>query len=36
MISQRNNIADPVSALIMVPLIAKEGVEAMNGEKCCD
>ena len=28
--------ADPVSALIMVPLIAKEGVEAMNGEKCCD
>ena len=28
--------ADPVSALIMVPLIAKEGVEAMNGERCCD
>jgi divalent metal cation (Fe/Co/Zn/Cd) transporter len=28
--------ADPVSALIMVPLIAKEGVEAMNGETCCD
>jgi divalent metal cation (Fe/Co/Zn/Cd) transporter len=28
--------ADPVSALIMVPLIAKEGVDAMNGETCCD
>lgn len=28
--------ADPVSALIMVPLIAKEGVEAMNGETCCN
>jgi divalent metal cation (Fe/Co/Zn/Cd) transporter len=28
--------ADPVSALIMVPLIAKEGVEAVNGERCCD
>jgi divalent metal cation (Fe/Co/Zn/Cd) transporter len=28
--------ADPVSALIMVPLIAKEGVEAMNGETSCD
>jgi divalent metal cation (Fe/Co/Zn/Cd) transporter len=28
--------ADPVSALIMVPVIAKEGVEAMQGETCCD
>jgi divalent metal cation (Fe/Co/Zn/Cd) transporter len=28
--------ADPVSALIMVPLIAKEGVEAMKGETCCE
>jgi divalent metal cation (Fe/Co/Zn/Cd) transporter len=28
--------ADPVSALIMGPLIAKEGVKAMNGERCCD
>jgi len=28
--------ANPVSALIMVPLIAKEGVEAVNGERCCD
>jgi divalent metal cation (Fe/Co/Zn/Cd) transporter len=28
--------ADPISALIMAPLIAKEGAEAMNGERCCD
>jgi divalent metal cation (Fe/Co/Zn/Cd) transporter len=28
--------ADPTAALIMVPLIAKEGVEAMQGETCCD
>jgi divalent metal cation (Fe/Co/Zn/Cd) transporter len=28
--------ADPVAALIMVPLIAKEGVDAMQGETCCD
>jgi divalent metal cation (Fe/Co/Zn/Cd) transporter len=28
--------ADPVSALIMVPLIAKEGAQAMKGEMCCD
>jgi divalent metal cation (Fe/Co/Zn/Cd) transporter len=28
--------ADPAAALIMVPLIAKEGVEAMQGETCCD
>lgn len=28
--------ADPAAALIMVPLIAKEGVEAMEGETCCD
>jgi divalent metal cation (Fe/Co/Zn/Cd) transporter len=28
--------ADPVSALIMVPLIAKEGVDAMNGDTCCN
>jgi len=27
---------DPVAALIMVPLIAKEGGEAMKGETCCD
>ena len=28
--------ADPVAALIMVPIIGKEGVEALRGEKCCD
>ena len=28
--------ADPAAGLIMVPLIAKEGAEAMKGETCCD
>jgi divalent metal cation (Fe/Co/Zn/Cd) transporter len=28
--------ADPAAALIMVPLIAKEGMEAMQGKTCCD
>lgn len=28
--------ADPVAALVMLPIIAKEGVEALRGEKCCD
>jgi divalent metal cation (Fe/Co/Zn/Cd) transporter len=28
--------ADPAAALIMVPLIAKEGIQAMKGETCCD
>ncbi len=28
--------ADPVAALIMVPLIAKEGVEGVRGKTCCD
>jgi divalent metal cation (Fe/Co/Zn/Cd) transporter len=28
--------ADPAAALIMVPLIVKEGVQAMKGETCCD
>lgn len=28
--------ADPAAALIMVPLIAKEGAEAMKGETCCN
>lgn len=27
--------ADPVAALVMVPIIAKEGVEALCGETCC-
>lgn len=28
--------ADPVAALIMVPIIVKEGLEALRGETCCD
>jgi cation diffusion facilitator family transporter len=28
--------ADPVAALVMLPIIAREGVEALRGEKCCD
>lgn len=28
--------ADPVAALIMVPIIAREGVEALQGETCAD
>ena len=28
--------SDPVAALIMTPIIAKEGIEALRGETCCD
>jgi divalent metal cation (Fe/Co/Zn/Cd) transporter len=28
--------ADPAAALIMVPIITKEGIEALRGETCCD
>ena len=28
--------ADPAAALIMVPIIVKEGIEALRGETCCD
>ncbi len=28
--------ADPVAALVMIPIIAKEGVEALRGETCCE
>lgn len=28
--------ADPVAALIMTPIIAKEGIEALRGEQCDD
>ena len=28
--------ADPVAALIMVPILVKEGAEALRGETCCD
>jgi divalent metal cation (Fe/Co/Zn/Cd) transporter len=27
--------ADPVAALVMVPIIAKEGVESLQGKTCC-
>jgi divalent metal cation (Fe/Co/Zn/Cd) transporter len=27
--------ADPVAALVMIPIIVKEGVEALRGETCC-
>lgn len=27
--------ADPISALVMVPIIAKEGVEGLRGDPCC-
>jgi divalent metal cation (Fe/Co/Zn/Cd) transporter len=28
--------ADPVAALVMVPIIGREGVEALRGHDCCD
>jgi len=28
--------ADPVAGLAMVPIVAKEGIEALKGETCCD
>ena len=28
--------ADPVAGLVMVPIIAKEGIDALRGETCCD
>jgi divalent metal cation (Fe/Co/Zn/Cd) transporter len=28
--------ADPVAALVMLPIIARDGVEALRGKKCCD
>lgn len=27
--------ADPIAALVMVPIIAREGVEALRGKTCC-
>lgn len=27
--------ADPVAAMIMVPIVAKEGIEALRGETSC-
>jgi divalent metal cation (Fe/Co/Zn/Cd) transporter len=28
--------ADPVAAVVMVPIIAKEGIEAVQGKTCCE
>ena len=28
--------ADPLAALVMVPIITKEGIEALRGDNCCD
>lgn len=28
--------ADPVAALVMVPIIVKEGIEGLRGETCCE
>jgi divalent metal cation (Fe/Co/Zn/Cd) transporter len=28
--------ADPLAALIMVPIIAKEGLDGLRGDTCCD
>ena len=28
--------ADPVAALVMLPIIIKEGIEGLRGESCCD
>lgn len=28
--------ADPIAALVMVPIIVKEGIEGLRGETCCD
>ena len=28
--------ADPAAALVMVPLVAKEGIEALQGKTCCE
>ena len=28
--------ADPIAGLVMVPIIAKEGVDGLRGKACCD
>ena len=28
--------ADPIAAVVMLPIIAKEGIDAMQGKTCCD
>jgi len=27
--------ADPIAALVMLPIIAKEGIEGIRGDHCC-
>lgn len=27
--------ADPIAALVMVPIIAREGIQALRGQRCC-
>jgi len=29
-------LADPIAGLVMVPIIAKEGIAGLRGEACCD
>ena len=28
--------ADPIAGLIMVPIIAKEGIDGLRGDPCCE
>ena len=28
--------ADPIAAMVMVPIIAREGIESLKGESCSD
>jgi divalent metal cation (Fe/Co/Zn/Cd) transporter len=28
--------ADPIAGLVMVPIIAKEGIDGLRGKACCD
>jgi divalent metal cation (Fe/Co/Zn/Cd) transporter len=28
--------ADPLAGIVMVPIIAKEGIDAIRGRACCD
>jgi len=28
--------ADPLAGLVMVPIIAKEGIDGISGKACCD
>jgi divalent metal cation (Fe/Co/Zn/Cd) transporter len=28
--------ADPVAAMVMVPIMIKEGIDGLRGDVCCD